>query len=246
MKRYKLTFEYDGTHFCGWQKQPDVRTVEMEIETALSTLFQREIDIAGQGRTDSGVHAEMQVAHTDLPSDIETGKVVHALRGLLPEDVSLKGIEEVHSDFHSRFDAVSRSYLYRITTEPIPIYRHISWYNNVKLDGEALIECAETILGNHNFIRFCIPPGEKYQTTDCFISESNWKRENGFWIYRITGDRFLRHMVRRLVGTMTKVAAGSGTVSDFKKLIDQYDEKELRVFTAPAQGLTLRKVSYKQ
>ena len=244
MKRYKMYFEYDGTHFFGWQKQPDVRTVEMEIETALSTLFQREIDITGQGRTDSGVHAEMQVAHADLPTDIETGKVVHALRGLLPEDVALTGIEEVHSEFHSRFDAISRSYLYRISTEPTPIFRHISWYHSTKLNGSALNECAEVILGNHNFIRFCIPSGDEYQTTDCDISESHWERESGFWVYRITGNRFLRHMVRRLVGTMAKVAAGRGTFSDFKKLIDQHEEEKLRVFTAPAQGLTLQKVLY--
>lgn len=245
MKRYRLSFEYDGTHFFGWQKQPDVRTVEEEVEQALSTLFQKEVDVIGQGRTDSGVHAVMQVAHADLPPDIEPGQVLHAMRGLLPDDVSLTGIEEADVNFHARFDAISRSYLYRIVTEPTPLFRHICWYHSMKLEKSILYDCAKEIIGNHNFIRFCIPSGDEHQTTDCMISESYWIQENGFWIYRIKGNRFLRNMVRRLVGTMIKAASGKGTVSDFRKLIDQHEEEKLRIFTAPAKGLTLQKVLYK-
>lgn len=244
MKRYKLTFEYDGTHFHGWQKQPDTRTVEGEIENALSTLFQCGIDIIGQGRTDAGVHAKKQVAHADLPSGIENGKIEHAMRGLLPEDVSLNSIDEIDADFHARFDAVSRSYNYRLALQLTPLYRHISWfqyrYPNVKL----LNQCAERICGNHDFIRFCIPSGDPYQTTECEIIESRWEKEGGFLVYRITGNRFLRHMVRRLVGTMVKVASEKGEISEFMSLLDDSGEPELRIYTAPAKGLVLEDVIY--
>lgn len=244
MKRYKLTFEYDGSLFHGWQKQPDVRTVEGEIESAFSTLFQRDIDIIGQGRTDAGVHAQKQVAHADLPSGIGIGKIDHAMRGLLPEDVSLFSIEEVHADFHARFDAVSRSYIYQIAVEPTPLYRHISWVQYGHPDVKVLDQCAEMICGHHDFIRFCIPSGDKYQTTECMITESRWDHERGFLVYRITGDRFLRQMVRRLVGTMVLVASEKGEVSEFKALLDNADEPKLKVFTAPAKGLVLEDVFY--
>lgn len=244
MKRYKLTFEFDGSDFFGWQKQPDVRTVEEEIEKALSKLFQSEIDIIGQGRTDSGVHALKQVAHADLPEQFSVDKIKHAMQGLLPEDVSLMSIEEVHADFHARFDAIARSYSYRIATRPTPLYRHLCWPHKTELDDETLDQCSKMICGKHNFINFCIPSGDEYQTTDCIITESSWEYVNGFRIYKITGNRFLRHLVRRLVGTMAKVASGSGQTSDFKALLELKGETGLQVYTAPAKGLILENVSY--
>ena len=244
MKRYKLTFEYDGSLFFGWQKQPDVRTVEEEIEKALSKLYQSEIDIIGQGRTDSGVHAFKQVAHTDLPEQYSIGKIEHAMNGLLPEDVSLISIEEVHAEFHARFDAVSRSYSYRIASRHTPLYRHLCWSHKKELDEEILDQCAKMICGERNFINFCIPSGDEYQTTDCTITESRWESEGGFRTYKITGNRFLRHLVRRLVGTMAKIASGSGELADFKSLLELKGETGLQVYTAPAKGLILEDVSY--
>lgn len=243
MQRYKLNIEYDGTHFSGWQKQPGERTVEGEIENSLSVLYQEEIDIIGQGRTDAGVHAYRQIAHVDLPIKYRPKRVLHAMKGLLPEDISIFKIEKVSPGFHARFDALSRSYSYRITTNPSPIYRHISWYHYAEPDIENLQNCAELILGEHNFIQFCIPSGDSYQTTVCTISESEWSIDSGFFIYKITGNRFLRHMVRRLVGTMMQCATGNGSISTFEALLKS-DEKNHHVFTAPAKGLILENVNY--
>ena len=243
MLRYKLTFEYDGTHFSGWQKQPDVRTVEGVIEKAFSTLYQQKIDVVGQGRTDAGVHARCQIAHADLPPRYETEKVLHAMKGLLPSDVALLHLEETHPGFHARFDAVSRMYRYRIIRRPSPLQRHFSWQIYSKLDEEILHGCSEMILGEHDFMNFCIPADDEFMTTLCTISESRWIQEGDAMIYEITGNRFLRHLVRRLVGTMINVSNGKLTISEFEILL-KGEKTETKGHTAPAQGLMLQQVEY--
>lgn len=126
MNRYKIIIEYDGTHFNGWQIQPDARTVEGVIEQAFSILFQEKIDIAGQGRTDTGVHARAQVAHVDLPDKFHAGKIISAMNSLLPEDVTLLDIKMVNSDFHARFDALSRTYNYQIIQRRSSLMRNMT------------------------------------------------------------------------------------------------------------------------
>lgn len=243
MKRWKLTFEYDGTNFRGWQRQPEGRTVEGVIEQAFSTLYQREIDIIGQGRTDAGVHALGQTAHVDLPEKYSARRIVHAMRGLLPEDAALLKAETVEADFHARFHAKSRSYCYRISEKQAPINRHSVWTYERRLNEERLKTCAEIIRGEHNFLNFCIPPEEEHATTICFIKKSEWTRENGLLVYRIEADRFLRHMVRRLVGSMLKVADGTLTPVEFQELLSANNVKQ-KGHAAPASGLVLVQVVY--
>lgn len=241
--RYKLTFEYDGTDFSGWQIQPEVRTVEGVIEEALATIYQSPIDIIGQGRTDAGVHAINQTAHVDLPEKFDTEKVMHAMRGLLPGDVSLKNIDPVSNDFHARFDAVSREYLYKITMQPAPLIRNVTWYVYNKLDFKLLEQCAGLVIGEHDFINFCIPPDDEEMTTISTIIKSEWHSEGNLLVYRIEGNRFLRHMVRRLVGLMTDIASGKEDIDHLKNLL-RYSPQIQKAPSAPARGLHLSCVRY--
>lgn len=242
-QRYKLFIEYDGSNFSGWQKQPDERTVEGVIEKALSTLYQMDIDAVGQGRTDAGVHALKQVAHVDLPVTYGERRIIHAMRGLLPNDVTIFRIEKTTQDFHSRFDAISRRYIYRMANRPIPLDRHKIWYNFLDCNYELLNECANYILGEHDFLQFCIHNEDPNLTTICKIIESFWQREDGIMIYTITGNRFLRQMVRRLVGTMVQVSSGKLEIHKFEEMFSQHMET-IPAFTAPPNGLILESVQY--
>lgn len=242
MRRVKLTFEYDGSNFQGWQRQPKGRTVEGTIEKAMTQLYQQEIDLIGQGRTDSGVHAEAQVAHVDLPNIFSLNRLHLALAGLLPEDVALKRSEVVDDQFHSRFHAKERIYEYRIVTSRSPLMRHFSWYCKYELSPQVLNQCAERVLGEHDFVNFCIPH-EGESTTRCTITKSEWEINGDLLLYRIRGDRFLRHMVRRLVGTMVLAARSKIDLTGFERLLEGDDTKQ-KGHSSPAQGLTLKKVNY--
>ena len=241
--RYKLTFEYDGTDFNGWQKQPEGRTVQRVIEDALSTFYQDEIEIIGQGRTDGGVHAKAQVAHADLPSKYTAERLYRAMSGLLPVDVALIQAEKIDADFHARFHAVSRRYKYVILDRPSPLMRKYSWFVFKPISFTSLEKCAEMILGQHDFVNFCIPPNEDEMTTISTITESSWEKKNDAFVYSIEGNRFLRHLVRRLVGTMIQVADGTIQFGDFQSLLNT-DKSERKGHSAPSKGLTLIKVRY--
>lgn len=242
--RYKFIIEYDGSEFYGWQRQIGVRTVEEELEMALSRLYQQSVDLVGQGRTDRGVHARAQAAHADLPDRFAPHKIVHALKGLLPHDVVVHSVERCSDDFHARFHALSRSYTYHISTRQTAIYRKYHWYCYLDPDPAILDQCAKKILGAHDFVNFCIPPENELQTTLCTVTESRWVEiGEGKLTYHITANRFLRHMVRRIVGSMIQTAAGNRTMDDFITLLDK-SEMDQKGFSAPAEGLMLETVHY--
>lgn len=243
INRYKLIFEYDGTGFNGWQKQPSGRTVEGEIEKAFGQLFQYDIDIIGQGRTDAGVHAKAQVAHVDLPPLFSPDKIVHAMKGLLPDDIALHSVSITDTDFHSRFDAVGRRYRYNISLGKSPLSRFYSWEISKRPDLSVLQILAAQIKGTHDFINFCVPSGDEYQTTSCNIIESKWELEEDYLSYTIEGNRFLRHMVRRLIGSMVHVATGRSEKTDFDRLLYEKESRK-KAFSAPACGLILVSVMY--
>lgn len=241
--RYKLTFEYDGTDFNGWQKQPGARTVQGVIEKALSTFYQEEITITGQGRTDAGVHAKAQVAHADLPSTYDINRILRAMNGLLPKDVALQKATKVDNDFHARFYAKSRCYQYNVIERLSPLMRNYSWSLFKPISFSRLHECADMVIGEHDFINFCIPPEESEMTTICTIHQSMWEKQDDVLTYHIEGNRFLRHLVRRLVGAMVQVADGTLQVSDFQLLLSG-GKTDRKAHAAPAKGLTLLKVKY--
>lgn len=241
--RWKLVFEYDGTDFSGWQRQPNARTVEQEIETAFSTLYQDDIDIIGQGRTDAGVHARGQVAHVDLPSKFTSHKLIHAMRGLLPKDIALLKAEATHRDFHARFSATERSYSYKVMQRHSPLMRKRVWSCGYLLDQVQLEEMAERVKHTRDFVNFCIPDEDQLLTTESSITISRWKMDGDVLLYRISANRFLRHMVRRLVGSMVQVASGRKPMSLFKDLLEGQQVNQ-KGHSAPAHGLYLDSVSY--
>lgn len=243
MPRWRFTIAFDGTKFLGWQRQNRGRTVQGELEKSLSTFCRIPIEVTGQGRTDRGVHAESQVAHTDLPDNIATNRLLPAMRGLLPRDVAVISAEITDDDFHARFDAISRRYRYQIAIKPVPLLRHLHWVNPELFDHELLHRCAELIIGDYDFRNFARQAGEKNRNTRCTITHSEWIKNEHTWIYRVEGNRFLRHMVRRIVGTTHRVATGRLTIHDFKLLLE---EKEVarKGHAAPPEGLILEKVTY--
>lgn len=242
MPRYKLFIEYDGTNYCGWQKQPEDRTVEGEIERALSQLFQKPVDIIGQGRTDSGVHAEAQVAHVDLPKKIVPDELLSAFLGTLPRDIAVWKIEEAAADFHARFGGKSRQYRYQIITRPSPLYERFAERVFTELNLEAMKQCAEMIKGIHDFESFTYSTPEQKSAT-CEILYSQFTVEDPLIIYRIKANRFVRHLVRRLVGTMIQVGLGKRSVDYFTDLLE-YPNTEKSGHGASAKGLILEKVEY--
>lgn len=245
MIRWKLTFEYDGRDFSGWQVQPNQRTAEGEIEKAFGTLFQADIDVVGQGRTDAGVHARAQIAHADLPESASKERLLHAMKGLLPPDVALIDAKKTDSDFHSRFHAVSRRYTYQHIGRKSPLMRDRAWHSGYVPDVNVLDELSTLFLGKHDFKNFCIPPDDSHLTTVCTISKSQWTEMSGVLIYSIEGNRFLRHMVRRIVGSMIKAAAGKIDKSRLSELLSGNDSEQ-KAHSAPPHGLFLEEVIYKK
>lgn len=240
--RYKLTIEYNGANFSGWQIQPDARTVEGELEKAFSKILQRDIDLIGQGRTDAGVHARGQVAHVDLVGVKDPQKLIFGVNGLAGREVYIQKIEKVHSDFHARFDATSREYVYTILKKTSPLLDHLAWAQTGAIENSKLLQCAELLRGEFDFAGFSKYNEENF-TTLCTIYKSEFEEFDDRWIFRISANRFLRNMVRRIIGTMMEVGKGKLSVSDFSKLLKNPDS-DVKTFTAPAKALVLEKVFY--
>lgn len=243
MPKYKLLIEYDGTDFLGWQVQPNARTVQGEIESALRILLKSEIRLSAAGRTDSGVHALGQVASFACErDDLVEPRFLHSLNGLTGRDVVLHRIETVDDGFNARFSAVARQYAYHLTAAPVAIGRQYIHRCYFPLEIEALNAVSENLLGTHNFEAFARPdPVEKHFL--CIVEQAHWLEEDERIVFRIRANRFLRNMVRRLVGAHLNIARGKMTLAAFRQMVEQQKNKNLG-FTAPAQGLFLEKVFY--
>jgi len=242
MPRYKLTIEYKGTNYSGWQKQPDARTIEEEIEKAFDRVHDQHISMYGQGRTDGGVHAIGQTAHFDIPKPIDIDKLKHAFLGVLPSDIAVWDIREVEEDFHARFDAIYRQYIYRIARRPRPLFKSTSILAMYELDMARMRECAKWIEGEHNFDSFTRADNQN-PSSFCNVFESRFSERNGLLCYHIRANRFVRHLVRRLVGTLLMVGRHKCTAEEFENLLLEPD-KQKDAYGVPAKGLTLEKVGY--
>ncbi|MCH2451558.1 MAG: tRNA pseudouridine(38-40) synthase TruA [Gracilimonas sp.] len=244
MPRYKLTIEYDGTHFSGWQIQPEDITVEQTLEDAFSKVLQEPVDLVGQGRTDAGVHARGQTAHVDLPEGTDMEKLLLGVNGLAADQIQVMGFEEVDAEFHARFNAIGREYEYTIIRRQSPLHRHFSWALRQPVDVDVLHKCADLLQGEFDFAGFSKFNEDNF-TTLCEIQRSEFKTEGEIIRYRIRANRFLRNMVRRLAGTMVRAAQGKMTIEQFKEALENPDSSIL-TYTAPARGLVLQKVFYKK
>lgn len=243
MPRYRLDIAYNGLHYRGWQKQDDADTVQGKIEWALSQLHSHQVHIMGAGRTDSGVHARHQVAHFDLAQLMDEPQgLISRLNRMLPEDIHIWNCTKVPDEFHARFDAVSRSYEYHIITKFNPISLESAWLVEDELDLSMMNECADSLLGMHDFTSFS-KKNVQLDHSRCAILQASWSESDNGMVFEISANRFLHHMVRSLVGEMVQVGKGEKSVENFTRLLVSPYRKDIGKI-APAKGLVLNEVEY--
>lgn len=244
MRNIKLTLEYDGTDFVGWQFQSNGRSVQEELEKALQQILQAVIRVVGAGRTDSGVHARGQVANFMTEKEIETGVLVKGLNALLPKDIAVLGGEEVPEGFHARYSARGRRYRYYIAQRPTAIWRRYCWELSYKLDMDLMNRCTKLIEGEHDFTSFCKAQSEVNHHR-CIVETARWVQSESLLEFEITANRFLHGMVRALVGTMVDVGRGYRPIQDLPSIMDARDRKAAGM-AAPSKGLFLEEIFYER
>jgi len=240
--RYFLELSYNGKNYHGWQVQPNVITVQEKINEGLSKLLKTSINIVGAGRTDAGVHACQMFAHFDFDELFDIENLKNRLNSFLPDDIVIHSIFEVNDKAHTRFHAIKRSYEYRIYIGRNPFLLDVTWqiYRN-KLDINMMNKAAKLLLNHDDFK--CFSKSTDVKTYICDVSEAYWKQTNNLLVFHITADRFLRNMVRAVVGTLIDVGLHKISISDFKKILESRNRSEAG-FSVPARGLFLTKVEY--
>lgn len=246
-QRYFLYLSYDGTDFLGWQTQPEGRTVQGELEQRLSTLLRRPISIVGAGRTDTGVHASQMVCHLDLDETSEDAQdLIYRLRRFLPPDIAVLEIRKVSEEAHARFGALSRLYGYHVRTSASPFTRRYCTIVARSTDFDAMNRAAGYLLGTHDFTTFS-KKHSQVKTHFCTVTEATWQSEGEpeerRYVFHIRANRFLRNMVRAIVGTLFEVGSGKITPEDFRDKLSAMD-RSLCGTTAPSEGLFLEEVTY--
>lgn len=241
MSRYALQFAYDGGSFHGYQIQPNAPSVQAELEEKLSLLLGETVAITGSGRTDTGVHAAHQIAHFDTSLVIDDN-LIYRLNRMLSPALTAQAIFEVADDFHARFDATSRTYEYRITRHKDPFLRDFAYWYEADLDLAAMNEAAQLLLSHTDFQCFSKVKTE-VNTFDCTIMRAFWEVDGDNLIFTIEGNRFLRGMVRAIVGTLMEIGMGKWTAADLKRILESKSRQEAGR-AVPAHGLHLVRVSY--
>lgn len=242
-KRYFMYLGYNGKPFCGWQRQPNGLSVQQCIEEALATLLRHPVPIVGAGRTDAGVHAKMMVAHFDVPQPLaDAAFLTEKLNRLLPKEIAIYRIVPVRPDAHARFDAVSRMYRYCVGTRKDPF--QYEWVYKVpgSLDFERMNEACGVLFDYIDFTSFSKLHTD-VKTNNCRIQEAGWKQEGELWVFTIRADRFLRNMVRAIVGTLFEVGRGKLSIEGFRRVIEAKDRGWAGT-SAPAHALYLADVTY--
>ena len=242
VSRYFLEVSYKGTRYKGFQIQSEDITIQSEVEKALNILLKQKIHLTGSSRTDAGVHALQNFFHFDT-GQILHHKLLYNLNALLPTDIVAKGLYKVDNNAHSRFDALSREYKYFIYQQKDPFLRETACYYPFAMDIEQLQNAAKLILAYTDFTSFS-KRNTQVKTFNCNILLSEWTIENNCFVYHVKANRFLRGMVRGLVGTMLKVGRGTISLEQFRKIIESKNCANAD-FSAPAHGLFLVKVEYK-
>ena len=240
--RYFIQISYNGTNYHGWQQQPNASSVQETLNKALSTVLNRTIDCMGAGRTDTGVHATQMYAHFDCDELQNTTSIIHKLNSFLPQDIVVHNLIQVHDDAHARFDATKRTYEYHIYSFKNAFLQNKSWYFHQKLNVDLMNQACK-ILFNHTDFQCFSKVHTDVNTFDCKIYEAFWKEENANLIFTISADRFLRNMVRAIVGTMVNVGLEKITLDEFQTIIESKDRKKAG-FSVPAHGLYLTEIKY--
>lgn len=249
--RFFITLSYDGARYHGWQIQPNGPSVQEKLQWALSTLLREEIQVTGAGRTDAGVHARMMVAHFDFDGVWEEGsgasldckQLAYKLNRLLPQDIAVQRVEPVGDEMHARFSALSRTYYYFIHTEKDPFLRTTSCELHYPLDFDRMNEAAAILMEYEDFGAFCKAHAD-VKTTLCHVTVARWHQTSpSSWYFEITANRFVRNMVRAVVGTLIDVGRGRLSIDDFRKVIEGKRRTEAGE-SMPAHALFLVDITY--
>ncbi len=240
--RFFIEFSYNGTNYHGWQTQPNATSVQETLTKAMQTVFNKTITLTGAGRTDTGVHAKQMFAHFDLDSVFDQSLMIHKLNSFLPFDIAVQNIFEVTANKHARFDAKKRTYKYYINTTKNPFLAQTSWYCKTPLNIEKMNQAAKILFHYTNFECFSKTHTD-VNTFNCTIFEANWENKNNTLIFTISADRFLRNMVRAIVGTLIEIGSGKKTITHFQQIIESKNRSNAGV-SVPAHGLFLEKIDY--
>jgi tRNA pseudouridine38-40 synthase len=244
VQRYFVYLAYDGTNYHGWQIQPNGISVQECLTKALSAFLREEIEVVGAGRTDAGVHASLMVAHFDYDGEpLDPVQVAGKLNRMLPRDISVYQVRKVNPGAHARFDATARTYKYYVTTCKYPFNRQYRYLVQGGLDIGLMNEAARTLLEYSDFTSFSKGHTD-VKTHICKITYARWTQEDeATWVFTIRADRFLRNMVRAIVGTLLEVGRGKMTVDGFRRVIEQKDRGKAGT-SVPGQALFLVDVAY--
>lgn len=254
MKTWKLTLEYNGAKYSGWQEQQNARTVQGQLRKAAEDFFGTAVEIQGAGRTDAGVHARAQVAHLRIRpkpgakqrfAPVDT--ILRALNERLPADVCIIDVAEAADTFHARHDAIARTYLYQISTRRTAFFKRYVWWVKEPLDTKAMARAAELLIGRHNFTPFrAIDPSKPDESPIVVVEHASIEVEGDLILFRITASHYLWRMVRRVVGVLAKIGKREISIEEFERLLaGQADQSvDVAAWTAPASGLFLEAVIY--
>ncbi|MBO5594157.1 MAG: tRNA pseudouridine(38-40) synthase TruA [Prevotella sp.] len=241
--RYFVWFGYDGAAYHGWQIQPNGNSVQEELQRGLSTLLREDISVTGAGRTDAGVHARVMVAHFDTEKALDCRQLAYKLNRLLPQDIAVDRVEPVSDDLHARFSATSRTYHYYIHTRKDPFRRAYSCEMHYDLDFAKMNEAGRILTTYEDFGAFCKAHSD-VKTTLCQVTKAEWiQTSDTSWYFEITANRFLRNMVRAVVGTLVDVGRGKLTLDDFRKVIEGKQRSDAGE-SMPANALFLENITY--
>lgn len=255
MQTFKLTLEYDGSKFSGWQQQINARTVQGELIAAVQDLLHAEADVQGAGRTDAGVHALGQVAHLKLrtPTRFAPEQILRELNNRLPSSIAVVELVPAPPRFHARHDAVSRAYFYQISTRKTALAKRYVWWVKEPLDTEPMRKAAALLAGRHDFGAFRAPdPSKPGESTIVVVDSAEIGLDEHLIVFRVEASHFLWKMVRRLAGTLVRIGKGDVTVEQFQELLDPRKPGrpgprpgfDIAAWTAPASGLFLEAVKY--
>ena len=243
VKRYFIWLSYDGTNYHGWQVQPNGISVQGELQRVLSTLLRQDISITGAGRTDAGVHARVMAAHFEIEADIDCKQLAYKMNRMLPQDIVIDRIEEVSLDMHARFSATERTYHYYIHTRKCPFERHYSCEIHYPLDFEKMNEAGHILCTYEDFGAFCKAHSD-VKTTLCNVTRAEWiQTGDTTWYFVITANRFLRNMVRAVVGTLVDVGRGRLSLDEFRSVIEGKRRSDAGE-SMPGNALFLENVKY--
>lgn len=241
--RFFITLSFDGTNYHGWQIQPNSDSVQQRLQEALSTLLRQPIEVVGAGRTDTGVHARMMVAHFDWEELIDGKQLAYKLNKFLPQDIAVQEVRLVDEEKHARFSATSRTYHYFIHMRKDPFQQAYSWQVPFKLDFEKMNEAAKVLLEYKDFTSFS-KVNTDTKTNLCDVKEAFWEEiAPDRWRFTITANRFLRNMVRAIVGTLVEVGRGRLRLEDVRRIIEAKDRCSAGE-SVPAKGLFLVDIKY--